>query len=321
MTTSTDATLPPRSPVSPTDIEAAADVIGAHVISTPTFSVPGDEIDLPHIGRVVFKLELLQQSGSFKARGASHAIATRPISAAGVVAASGGNHGAAVAWAARRFGHDANIFVPTISAPAKVERLRSYGATVHQVGAVYAESLIEAERFEAETGASSVHAYNDPIVVAGAGTTGLEFDRQAPGLDAVLVSCGGGGLVAGVSSWYGERAQVVACETHTTTAFASALDTGQPVTVEVSGVAADALGATSIGDVPWAALQAGSVGSALVDDEAVIEAKDYLWDRFRVVVEPSAAVPLAVLRSGAWAPESDGATVGVLLCGANTALS
>ena len=317
----TDADPTPSSPVSPADIRAAATVIGPHVITTPTFAIAGSEIGVPAVGTVVFKLELIQQSGSFKARGASHAIATRSISAAGVVAASGGNHGAAVAWAARRFGHDANIFVPTISSPTKVDRLRSYGATVHQVGAVYAESLLEAERFEAETGASSVHAYDDPVVVAGAGTTGLEFDAQAPDLDAVLVSCGGGGLIAGISSWFGDRIDVVACETHTTTAYAAALEAGEPTKVEVSGVAADALGATSIGAVPWAALQANDVASALVDDDAVVEAKDFLWDRFRIVVEPSAAVPLAVLRSGAWQPASADATVGVLLCGANTALS
>ncbi len=305
-------------------IEAAALVIDRHVSTTPSIEMPGAELGLPDIATVVFKLEFLQRSGSFKARGASHAIATRSIADAGVVAASGGNHGAAVAWAARRFGHAANIFVPTISSPIKVDRLRSYGATVHQVGDVYAESLSAAEAFETESGATSIHAYDDPVVVAGAGTTGLEFDLQvtalARSLDSVLVSCGGGGLIAGVSSWFESRSEVVACETNSTRAYAAALEAGRPTDVAVSGVAADALGATSIGAVPWAALSGRPPTSALVDDAAVIDAKNDLWDRLRVVVEPSAAVSYAALRAGAWKPSRPDATVGVILCGANTTL-
>ena len=268
----------------------------------------------------VFKLEYLQHSGSFKARGATHFVGTQPIADAGVVAASGGNHGAAVAWAARRFGHVANIFVPTISSPAKVERLRTYGAVVHQVGAVYAESLQAAEAFQADTGATSVHAYNHPVVLAGAGTTALEFEAQAGPLDAVLIACGGGGLAGGMACWLGDRTEMVVCETDGTRAYAAAKAQGRPVPVEVSGLAADALGATEIGEMAWRALSGVGAKSVTVTDDELADAKARLWDDFRIVVEPSAATPMAALWSGRWNPEQ-GQRIGVLLCGANTPLA
>jgi threonine dehydratase len=264
------------------------------------------------------KLEMLQYSGTFKARGASNYIASMPISDAGVVAASGGNHGAAVAWAAGRAGHRATIFVPTISAPAKVERLRSYGADVHQVGAVYAESLEASMVFQEQSGATSIHAYNHPIVMAGAGTTGSEFVEQAAGLDTILVACGGGGLAGGIASAVDDSVRVVVCETDTTNAYAAAVDAGEPVDVEVSGLAADALGATSIGELPWRALFGVSAPSVTVTDDELAEAQDHLWNEFRIIVEPSAATTIAVLRSGKYLP-APGERVGILLCGANTA--
>ncbi len=265
-----------------------------------------------------FKLEYLQVSGTFKGRGATHFAATQPVSDAGLVAASGGNHGAAVAWAAQRFGHVANIFVPTISSPSKVARLEGYGANVHQQGAVYAEALAAADAFQAESGATSIHAYNDPVVVAGAATCSAEFDEQVPGLDAVLLACGGGGLAAGAACWFGANVEIVACETETTDAYRQASLAGEPVDVSVSGIAVDALGATSIGTLPWAALRAAEATSAVVDDAAVRDAVARLWDEFRIIVEPSAAVPFAVLQSGAWTPTSDQKRVGIVLCGANT---
>jgi threonine dehydratase len=302
--------------VTPEQIESAADTIAAHVRHTPVLEVSGSEFDID--ATVALKLEHHQFSGTFKARGASHFMATKEIGPAGVVAASGGNHGAAVAWAAREFGHPAHIFVPTISAPAKVERLRSYGASVHQIGSVYAEALAAAEAFQTETGATPIHAYNDPVVVTGAGTCGFEFDRQSPGLDAVLVACGGGGLAGGLAAWFGTRTEIVVCETTGTMSYAAACEKGEPVDVEVSGIAADALGATRIGTVPWELLSGIGATALVVSDEELHEAQRRLWDQFRIVVEPSAAAPLAGLLSGRWTPPST--RIGLVICGANTAI-
>ncbi|MEM9133888.1 MAG: threonine/serine dehydratase [Actinomycetota bacterium] len=298
------------------DIDAAAQRIAPLVRATPTMTVDGAQLD--GAGTVSLKLELVQHSGSFKARGASNHLLATEVRPDGVVAASGGNHGAAVAWAARELGHAANIFVPTISARAKVDRLRSYGAVVHQVGAVYAEALAASREFLANGDATSVHAYEDELVVAGAGTTGREFDDQAPGLDAVLVACGGGGLVAGIATWFAETdVEVVACETEGTAAWARAIEAGRPVPVEVSGIAADALGATSVGELAFTQLQGAGAGSVVVSDDDVTAAQALLWDRFRVMTEPSAAVPVAAVLSGAYPLEAD-RHVGIVVCGANT---
>ena len=202
--------------------------------------IDGSELDTT--GTVSLKLELLQHSGSFKARGATNFMLVNDIGPEGVVAASGGNHGAAVAWAAQRLGHRATIFVPTISAPAKVARLRGYGADVHQVGKVYAEALAASQDFLAGSGAIAIHAYEDDDVMAGAGTTGRELEEQAGPLDVVLVACGGGGLAGGIAAWLGDRTEIVACETAGTASYARAVEAGRPTGVLISGVAADALG-------------------------------------------------------------------------------
>ncbi|MGF1596098.1 MAG: serine/threonine dehydratase [Acidimicrobiales bacterium] len=307
------------TPVTPEAIEAAADRIRPLVRATPALTVPGSELGLDPSVTVTLKLELLQHSGTFKARGASNALLTADVGDAGVVAASGGNHGAAVAWAASVLGHRATIFVPTISAPAKVDRLRSYGADVHQVGEVYAESLAASVEFQRSSGAVAVHAYEDPAVVAGAGTTGRELERQAAGAAEIFVACGGGGLAGGIAAWFGPPVTVVACETRTTATFAAALDAGHPVDVEVSGLAADALGASRLGRLAWHHLSAAGARSALVDDDEVAAAQAWLWDRFRLVTEPSAAVPIAALRSGRHDP-APGTHVAVVVCGANTSI-
>lgn len=302
----------------PDRIREASRAISPHLRRTPVLEIPGDELGVD--GEIAMKLEYLQHSGSFKARGATHFLTTQPVGPAGVAAASGGNHGAAVAWAAHRFGHEANIFVPTISDPAKVDRLRSYGATVHQVGDVYAESLVACEAFIEATGATSIHAYDDPVVMAGAGTTALEFEQQRGELDVVYVACGGGGLAGGMARWFGEHTKVIVCETETTTAYASAVAAGRPVDVAVSGLAADALGATRIGTGPWEALSAVSAPSILVTDDELRAARDELWERYRILVEPSAATPFAALRSRPW-NDTAANRIGILLCGANTARS
>ncbi|MGH1491051.1 MAG: serine/threonine dehydratase [Acidimicrobiales bacterium] len=324
--------------VTRSDIDAAAARIAERLRRTPVLTIPGSDLvpsGFPDDTVISLKLEYLQHSGTFKARGAMHFMLTNEIAAAGVTAASGGNHGAAVAWAAQQLGHRATIFVPTISAPAKVAKLRSYGAEVVQVGAVYAESLEACNEHQAASGATSIHAYEAPDVFAGAGTTGREFELQvaeqgSPPLDAVLVACGGGGLVGGIATWFGQDhtadensatmpgpPTVVACETHDTAAYAEAKKAGQPVAVRVKGIAADALGASTIGTLAFSALTTNGADSVLVDDEAVLAAQRDLWERFRIITEPSAAVPVAAIASGAWRPES-GQHVGVVVCGANT---
>ncbi len=315
-------------------IEAAAATLGPRVRTTPLLTVDGAELGVA--GRVSLKLEFLQHSGTFKGRGALHFLLTNPIAEAGVTAASGGNHGVAVAWAAAQLGHRATIFVPTISAPAKVARLRSLGAEVVQTGRVYADALAACRDHEAATGATSIHAYDAIDVMAGAGTTGRELEAQVaaaglPPLDAVLVSCGGGGLSGGVAGWFGDRTTVVACETPGTRAWAAARAAGRPVDVEVEGVAADALGATRLGQLAFDTLRATGAETVVVPDDDVITARQFLWDRFRMAVEAAAAVPVAALTTAAWTPggpakttataeniATAGSHVAVIVCGANT---
>ncbi len=309
MSPPTDTSDPARN-VLPSDIEAAADVIQPRLRRTPVL-IDDD---------IVYKLELLQHSGTFKARGATHALVKAieggEVGDAGVVAASGGNHGAAVAWAAKELGVPANIFVPTISSPTKVERLRSYGATVHQVGDVYAESLAASQSSWNDNGGFSIHAYEAPNVVMGAGTCAMEMEQDAGPLDVVFVSCGGGGLAAGTAAWFDGRTELVICETETTDAFAASAAVGRRVEVEVSGIAADALGATSIGELAWDILRSTPTTSAVVSDEETIAARQWMWDEFRLLIEHSAAVAIAAHRSGRCDTASK--RVGIIVCGANT---
>jgi len=307
----------PDAPVVPTvspDAVAAAYVrIKPHIRYTPVIDLPVGAFGLAH--GLALKLESLQHSGTFKGRGAFHKLLVSTPGPAGVIAASGGNHGAAVAYAARALGHRAEIFVPTISAPAKVERLRSYGAIVHQVGAVYAEARAASEAQAQESGALSVAAYDDPEVFVGAGTTALEFEMQAR-FDTLMVAVGGGGLIAGCALWCGARVKVIAVETEGTPSLHAALAAGQPVDVAISGLAADALGATRIGAPNFEIARSRVAGSVLVSDDAVREAQRALWRDLRVMAEPAGATGLAALMSGAYKPAS-GEKVGVLVCGAN----
>jgi threonine dehydratase len=316
--TSANASLSPVPPAHPTraDIDAAAQAIAPHARRTPIIEIPGETLGLDVT--LVFKLEYLQVTGAFKARGALNYVATQPISPTGLVAASGGNHGAAVAYAAQRFHHDAHIFVPTTANPAKVERLIDLQAHVHSVGATYPEALEASLAYLAEHDATSIAAFDDPVVMAGAGTVAREFDlqtREAGGLDAMLVAVGGGGLAGGSAVWCGDRIPVVGCETVGTASYAAALEAGAPVPVPISGVAADHLGAT-IGAVPWAAMRAANVESVVVTDDDVLAAQSRLWRLLRVVVEPGVAAPMAALLTGRWKPDP-GARIGVVLCGAN----
>ena len=296
------------------DVEAAWSLIRPHVRRTPVIELPAGSLDLD--APVALKLESLQVSGSFKGRGAFHKLLASKVPAAGIIAASGGNHGAAAAYAARALGHKAEIFVPTIASPTKVERLRSYGAIVHEIGAVYAEARAASEKRAAETGALVVPAYEDEVVFAGAGSVALEFTEQAK-FDTLLVAVGGGGLIAGCAAAIGEGTRIVAVETEGTPTLHEALRAGHPVEVKISGIAADALGASLIGTPNFEVARKLVAQSVLVSDDAVRTAQRFLWEELRVVAEPAGATGLAALMSGAYR-RAAGERIATLICGANT---
>jgi len=263
------------------------------------------------------KLECLQATGSFKARGAAtHMLLGNPPPA-GLVAASGGNHGAAVAWAAKRFGTTAHIFVPNIASKAKVALIERLGATLHIAGDAYADAFEAARAFESDSGAMSLHAYDQPETLVGQGSVGLETEAQAPGLTTLLVAVGGGGLIGGIAGWYQSRIKLIAVEPNTCNTLGAAMDAGEPVDVAVSGLAADSLGARRIGELAFPLCQSFVEDCVKVDDAAIRAAQKRLWDETRVVAEPGGATALAALISGAYAPADD-ERVGVIICGANT---
>lgn len=297
------------------EVEAAAQLIGDRVRVTPVLEAAGSTFALP--GPVVLKLEQLQHSGSFKARGAFTRVLSAAVPAAGVVAASGGNHGLAVAHVARELGVPAEVFVPRSSSPVKVARLRGYGATVRVGGDYYADAYAASQVRAAETRALQVHAYDAPEVLAGQGTLARELERQCPELDTVVVAVGGGGLLGGVATWYAGRVRVVAVEPERCPTLSAALAAGEPVDVEVGGLAADSLGARRIGTLGLAAAHDADVRSVLVPDTAIADARQRLWDELRIVSEPGGAAALAALTSGAYRPRP-GERVAVVLCGGNT---
>lgn len=297
-----------------TDVEAAWSLIRQHVRRTPVIELPAGSLGLG--ASLALKLESLQVSGTFKGRGAFHKLLASKVPPAGIIAASGGNHGVAAAYAARALGHKAEIFVPTISSAAKVARLKSYGAIVHQVGAVYAEARAASDKRAAESGALVVQAYEDPVVFAGAGSVALEFAEQAT-FDTLLVAVGGGGLIAGCAAAIGEGTKIVAVETEGTPTLHEALRAGHPVEVTISGIAADALGASRIGAPNFEIARELVRESVLVGDDAVRKAQRALWEELHVVAEPSGATGLAALMAGAYRP-APGERIATLICGANT---
>lgn len=302
--------------VEPTDIEVAERLIRPHVRRTPVLELDRAELGLA-AGPLTLKLELLQHAGSFKARGAFHNLLARDVPPAGIVAASGGNHGAAVAYAASRLGIKARIFVPTVSSPAKVERIRAFGAELVIEGQLYADALAAAEAWAADSGAMPIHAYDHPATVAGQGTLALELEQQADRLDSLLVAVGGGGLVGGVAAWYGGRVRVIAVEPEAAPTLHAALAAGTPVSAPAGGIAADSLAPRQVGRLPFAIAERFVAGSVLVPDDAIRAAQRLLWERLRVVAEPGGACALAGLLAGAYRPEA-GERVGVLVCGGNT---
>ena len=306
------------------DITDAAHRIAPHVRETPLWRLPSRALGLPADApefELLLKLEHLQRSGSFKARGMFNRLLANPIPAAGVIAASGGNAGIATAVAARALGVRAEVYVPSVISAAKRARLAALGAEVVIAGDVYAEALEACEARQRETGALMTHAYDQPEVVAGAGTLARELEAQlartaekAP--DAVLVSVGGGGLIAGIAAWFAGRSRVIALEPELAPTLHSARVAGAPVDVQVGGIAADSLGARRIGRIAWQVTQRHVAQAELLSDAAIREAQRFLWTELKLAVEPAAALPLAALRSGVVRPRA-GECVALILCGAN----
>jgi threonine dehydratase len=263
------------------------------------------------------KLELTQHSGSFKVRGAFANLLTRKMPAAGIAAASGGNHGVAVAYAAMRLGHMARIFVPEISSPAKIARIRGYGAELTVGGKVYADALAACEAYVAETGALSVHAFDQVETMLGQGSVGFELERQAPDIDTLLIAVGGGGLIGGIAAWYEGRIRIVGVEPRLAPTLSMALAAGHPVDAPAGGIAADSLAPKRIGELVFPIVRRHGVSAVLVEDEAIRDAQRALWETARIAAEPGAAAPLAALLSGAYAPGKD-ERVGILVSGGNT---
>lgn len=293
--------------------------IRPYVRHTPVLRVDMADFDRPPLA-VDLKLECLQHSGSFKARGAFTNLLERPVPAAGVVAASGGNHGAAVAYAAMRLGHKATIFVPEVSPPAKLQRIRGYGAELIVGGARYAEALAASEAFAENTGALQIHAFNQEETLVGQGTLGLEIEQDLPEIDTLLVAVGGGGLIGGIAAWLAGRIRIIAIEPEGAPTLHRAFEAGHPVDAPAEGVAADSLAPKRVGEMMFPIAEAFVERSILVTDDAIIAAQKALWERVRIIAEPGGAAAFAALLSGRYTP-APGERVAVLVCGSNTDLA
>jgi len=298
------------------EIARTYEVIRPYIRRTPMVEVDAADFGLDP-RPLALKLESLQHTGSFKTRGAFSNLLTRAVPAAGVVAASGGNHGVAVAYAAGKTGKAARIFVPTVSSPAKMERIRSYGAELVVGGERYHEALIASVEWAAQTGAMAVHAYDQMETLWGAGSVGLEFGERAPGIDTLLGACGGGGLIGGIAGWYQGRVRIIGVEPEKAPTLHCALAAGRPVDAEAGGIAADSLAPKRVGELMFPLAQRWVERVVLVSDEAIVEAQRALWNTLRVVAEPGGAAAFAALLSGAYRPGA-GERVGVVICGANT---
>lgn len=297
-------------------IEATESLIRPRVRRTPVMEVLGSDFAL-ETESVTLKLELFQYTGSFKVRGAFANLLQRNVPKAGVVAASGGNHGAAVAFAAMTLGVPAKIFVPTVSSPAKIERIRGYGADLVVGGESYADALAASERWLAETPALPIHAFDQRETLLGQGTVGLELEHQAPGLDTLLVSVGGGGLIGGIAAWYAGRIKIVGVEPETAPTLYNALRAGRPVDVDAGGIAADSLAPRRVGELMFPIAQNYVAEVVLVEDAAIQATQEALWQATRIVAEPGGAAAMAALLSGRYSPPR-GERVGVLISGGNT---
>ncbi len=306
-----------KIPVSCSSIRAAYSRIQPHIRQTPVLDLPLGAFGIAC--KLSLKLELFQHAGSFKPRGAFNTLKSIAMPKAGVAAASGGNHGAAVAYAARALGHNAKIFVPEISSAAKIAKIREFGADVVVKGQRYNDALELCEAYQRESGAYGIHAFDAWPTIEGQGTVGLEWEKQAKDLDTVLVASGGGGLISGMAIWLGKRVKVIGVEPQGSTALYSALKVGRSIDVSVESIAADSLGAKSVGDKVYAACSANVEKVVLVPDEAIRLAMKKLWSDTRIAAEPGGACALAALLSGAYKPAKS-ERVGVLVCGGNVDL-
>jgi len=291
-------------------------VIRPHIRRTPVLELDGRDLGLGAFP-LTLKLELLQHSGSFKARGAFANLLLRQIPKSGVVAASGGNHGAAVAFAAKQLGIPARIFVPEIASPAKVNRIRGYGATLVVTGERYADALAASERWVIQSGALPVHAFDQAETILGQGTLGLELEAQAPNLDTVITAVGGGGLLSGLAAWYSGRRKVVGVEPELAPTLTQALAAGRPVDADAGGIAADSLAPRRVGELVFPIARAHVAEVVLVSDKAIRDAQEALWSTVRIVAEPGGAAVLAALLSGRYRPKPE-ERVGIVVSGGNT---
>src|SRR2546421_5101759 len=303
--------------VTPQKIAACEKLIRPHIRRTPVIEVDASEFGLA-ANPLTLKLELLQHSASFKARGAFTNLLTRAVPEAGVVAASGGNHGAAVAYAAMKLGKPAKIFVPSVSSPAKVARIRDYGADLAIEGDRYADALAASRTWAERTGALQVPAFDQDETIMGQGTLGFELEQQAPDIDTVLVAVGGGGLIAGIAAWYAGRIKVVGVEPQASPTLTRALEAGRPVDAEAGGLAADSLAPQRVGERVFPIVRQYAPQTVLVSDEAIANAQAVLWRALRIVAEPGGAAALSALLSGAYTPQP-GERVAVIISGGNTA--
>jgi threonine dehydratase len=302
--------------ISASEITAAHELIAPHIRRTPVIEVDGADFGIAG-QTLLLKLESLQHAGSFKARGAFTNLLTRKVPPAGVVAASGGNHGAAVAFAAMKLNIRAKIFVPSVASPAKIQQISEYGADLVIAGERYADALAASEAWVEHSGAMPVHAFDQAQTLHGQGTVGLELEQQANQLTTLLVAVGGGGLVAGIAAWYGGRIKIVGVEPDQAPTLTRALEAGQPVDAEAGGIAADSLAPRRIGQLAFPIAQRFVSRTVLVSDDAIRDAQRQLWKTLRVVAEPGGAAALAALTSGGYVPDP-GERIGVLICGGNT---
>jgi threonine dehydratase len=302
--------------ISADQIASTYSLLAHHIRCTPVIEVDGADFNLD-VGSLSLKLESLQHAGSFKTRGAFTNLLTRKVPPVGVVAASGGNHGAAVAFAAMKLGVPAKIFVPSVASAAKVQQITEYGAELVIAGERYADALASSESWVAQSGAMPIHAFDQVETLLGQGTVGLEFEKQMSRLDTLLVSVGGGGLIAGIAAWYRGKISVVGVEPEEAPTLTRALEAGHPVDAEAGGIAADSLAPRRVGELVFPIAQRYMAGTVLVTDNAIREAQRLLWKVLRVVAEPGGAAAFAALISGRYAARPH-ERVGVLICGGNT---
>ncbi|WP_426532587.1 threonine/serine dehydratase [Bradyrhizobium sp. McL0615] len=307
----------PDNTANPQTIARCERIIRPHIRRTPVIEINGDEFGLPAT-TLTLKLELLQHSGSFKARGAFANFLAREVPKAGIVAASGGNHGAAVAYAAMKLGKPARIFVPSISSPAKIQRIREYGADLVIEGERYADALATSEAWAQQTGAMPIPAFDQNETILGQGTLGLELEQQAADIDTVLVSVGGGGLIAGIAAWYAGRVKVVGVEPFASPTLTKAFEAGHPIDVEAGGLAADSLAPRRVGERVFPIVQKYARQTVLVSDDAIANAQAQLWRALRIVAEPGGAAAFSAILSGAY-KSAPGERVAIVISGGNTA--